>query len=214
MNESDVAVAVVVVAAGSGSRFGGPKQLELLGAERVVDRSVRVAATDGRAVIVVVPPGRADLVAEFEAAGHRAVPGCATRSGSVRAGLAAVPDDVDVVVVHDAARPLATPDLYEAVIAAVCRGADGAVPVVAVTDTIRRVDGGHVDRSTLRAVQTPQAFRAETLRRAHAAGGEATDDATLVASVGGSIVLVEGEGRNLKITTPDDLVVARALAAT
>lgn len=207
-------VAVVVVAAGSGTRFGGPKQLEVLGTERVVDRSVRIAAGGGRTVVVVVPPGRDDLVAGFEAQGHRAVPGCATRSGSVRAGLAAVPFGVDVVVVHDAARPLATPALYDAVVDAVRHGADGAVPVVAVTDTIRRVDGGQVDRSVLRAVQTPQAFRAEVLRRAHADAAEATDDATLVESVGGRVVLVDGEARNLKITTPDDMVVARALVAT
>ncbi|MEQ8719489.1 MAG: IspD/TarI family cytidylyltransferase [Acidimicrobiales bacterium] len=207
-------VAVVVVAAGSGTRFGGPKQLEILGDERVVDRSVRVAAADGRSVVVVVPAGREDLAAEFVARGHDAVTGEATRSGSVRAGLAAVGAGVEIIVVHDAARPLATEALFCAVTDAVVAGADGAIPVIPVTDTIRHVDGHAVDRATLRAVQTPQAFRADMLRAAHAAGGEATDDASLVESVGGVVVVVDGETRNIKITTPDDLAVVRTMASS
>lgn len=207
-------VAVVVVAAGAGARFGGPKQLEALGDERVVDRSVRVAAADGRSVVVVVPAGRDELAAEFVSRGHDAVTGAATRSGSVRAGLAAVSAGVEIVVVHDAARPLATEALFGAVVDAVVAGADGAIPVIPVTDTIRHVDGHAVDRATLRAVQTPQAFRADMLRAAHAAGGEATDDAALVESVGGVVVLVDGETRNIKITTPDDLAVVRTMASS
>ena len=139
--------------------------------------------------------------------------GGTTRSESVRAGLAATPDDADVIVVHDAARPLATGALFSAVTTAVVGGADGAVPVVAVTDTIRRTDSGTLDRSRLRAVQTPQAFRADVLRRAHLGGAEATDDAALVDAVGGKIRLVEGERGNLKITEPGDLAVAEALLA-
>lgn len=139
--------------------------------------------------------------------------GGATRSESVRAGIAATPDDADVIIVHDAARPLAGSALFAAVTAAVVEGADGAVPAIAVTDTIRHTDDGSLDRSRLRAVQTPQAFRADLLRRAHAAGGEATDDATLVEAAGGKVQLVEGEPDNLKITTPGDLHVAEALLA-
>jgi 2-C-methyl-D-erythritol 4-phosphate cytidylyltransferase len=132
----------------------------------------------------------------------------------VRNGLAAVPADAAIVCVHDAARPLATPELYARVIAAVAAGADGAIPGVPVTDTIKLVDelvdgGGTVvgtpDRARLVAVQTPQAFRAEMLRAAHAAGGEGTDDAALVEAEGGRVVVVPGEVENLKVTTPSDL---------
>ena len=192
----------IVVAGGTGERFGRPKQYESLGDERVVDRSARIArsATDG--VVLVVPPG--DVARE----GGRA--GGATRSASVRSGLAAVPHDVDIVCVHDAARPLATVDLYRRVIGAVAAGADAAVPGVPVADTIKVIDpDGRVvatpDRATLRAVQTPQAFRADALRRAHEDAGEATDDAALIEALGGSVVVVEGEPHNRKITTPDDL---------
>ena len=139
--------------------------------------------------------------------------GGSTRSESVRAGIAEVPEDADVIVVHDAARPLAGGALFTAVTAAVVAGADGAVPAVAVTDTIRHTGNGPLDRSQLRAVQTPQAFRAGILRRAHAAGAEATDDATLVEAAGGTVRLVDGEPDNLKITKPGDLHVAEALLA-
>ena len=150
----------------------------------------------------------------------------------MRRGLAAVPADATVVVVHDAARPLASPDLFVAVIAAVTDGgADGAVPGVPPSDTIKAVDeSGRVtdtlDRATLVAVQTPQAFRADVLRRAHdeaAAGATAsasagasagaTDDAMLVEALGGTVQVVPGEPGNLKITDPDDLGVAERLLA-
>ena len=116
--------------------------------------------------------------------------------------------------VHDAARPLASPDLYARVIAAVRAGADGAIPGLAVTDTIKVVDDDGVvvdtpDRASLVAVQTPQAFRAATLRAAHGSGGEATDDAALVEAFGGRVVVVAGEPANRKITTPADLDWAR-----
>jgi len=113
------------------------------------------------------------------------------------------------VIVHDAARPLATPDLFAAVVAAVRAGADAAIPCLPVVDTLKRVRGGRVlatvDRAELRTVQTPQAFRAEVLRRAHGGGPEATDDAALVEAIGGSVVAIEGEPRNRKITDATDL---------
>ena len=200
----------IVVGAGGGARFGGPKQYELLGSERVIDRSRRVAAecTDG--VVVVVPPADAE--------GEAAVAGGASRSESVRAGLACVPAAADVVCVHDAARPLAAPALYRAVIRAVLAGADGAVPGVAVSDTIKVVDAdGFVvttpDRATLVAVQTPQAFRASVLRAAHAGEPHGSDDAVLVEDAGGKVAVVPGEQLNLKITVAADLERARALVA-
>jgi 2-C-methyl-D-erythritol 4-phosphate cytidylyltransferase len=200
----------IVVAAGSGDRFGGPKQYEALGDRRVLDWSLTTAREVCDGIVLVVPPERSadeepvDLV----------VPGGTTRSASVRAGLAAVPTDVEVIVVHDAARPLASIELWHRVVAAVVSGADAAVPGVAVADTLRRIGGGVVDRSDLVAAQTPQAFRADGLRQAHAGEPEATDDAGPVESLGGRVVLVDGEPNNLKITTASDLLVAAALAAS
>ncbi len=208
-----LSVWTVIVAAGSGTRFGGAKQyLELAGA-RVVDRSVAVAAQVSDGVVVVVPAD--DVSAESaRLAATTVVAGGASRAASVRNGLAAVPYDAAIVCVHDAARPLAGADVYQRVIDEVRSGAAGAVPVVPVTDTIRRVDGGVVDRSTLQAVQTPQAFRAELLRAAHADAADATDDASLVEAAGYSVVAVEGHSRNIKITHPDDLAAAEAWLAT
>ena len=210
----------MVVAAGSATRFGRPKQFEPLGGRRVVDWSLAAARPACDGVVLVVPPGWKDE------AGHRAgvpaadasVEGAPTRSGSVRRGLAAVPDEADVVVVHDAARPLATPRLYAAAVQAVLSGADGAVCAVPVGDTVTRVEGATVvetvDRSGLWAVQTPQAFRAPALRLAHEGEPEATDDSSLVQAGGGRVVVVAGDIRNLKLTRGEDLAVAEALLVT
>jgi len=124
-----------------------------------------------------------------------------------------VPEDCDIVVVHDGALPLASSELFEAVIEEVLAGADAAIPGLAVTDTIKQIDDegcviGTLDRDDLVAVQTPQAFRAKVLRRAHQDEPDATDDAALVESVGGIVVVVPGEQTNLKITTRHDLSVA------
>jgi 2-C-methyl-D-erythritol 4-phosphate cytidylyltransferase len=143
------------------------------------------------------------------------VEGGSSRSASVRAGLGCVPPDAAVVVVHDAARPLAEPELWSRVIDAVRAGADGAVPAVAVTDTVKLVEPGGMlttlDRSRLVAVQTPQAFTAAALRSAHAGEEDATDDAALVEGHGGRVVVVDGAATNIKVTTPADLTVAAAL---
>lgn len=211
-----VSVWCVIVAAGSGRRFGGAKQVEELHGRRVVDWSIATAHAACDGVVVVGPPdGLAELEAGFPCTAGgvpTVVAGGATRAASVRAGLAAVPGSATIVLVHDGARPLADLALFGRVIAAVRAGADAVVPVVPVVDTIRSLDGGVVDRSRLVAVQTPQGFRAEVLRAAHRGGGEATDDATLVEAIGGKVELVDGDRRNLKITEADDLVIARALA--
>ncbi len=208
------------MAAGSGRRFGRPKQFEVLGDRRVLDWSVATASAMVDGVVVVVPAGSDSVdVTEAMAAGvagaDEVVEGGPTRSASVRAGLAAVPDEAEVVVVHDAARPLATRDLFASVVEAVRAGADGAVPGVPVTDTIKRISGDVVvatlDRDELVAVQTPQAFRPAVLRAAHAEGGEATDDASLVEAAGGRVVVVPGEPANRKVTTPSDLTELREL---
>jgi 2-C-methyl-D-erythritol 4-phosphate cytidylyltransferase len=202
----------IVVAAGSGSRFGTdtPKQFRDLGGRRMLDWSLAAAATTCDGVVAVLPADRLE---------PGAVAGGASRSDSVRAGLAAVPDDAEVIVVHDAVRPLAGPDLFDRVVAAVRAGADGAVPGIPVADTIKQVDPDGVrvietlERATLRAVQTPQAFAAPVLRRAHARGEEATDDAALVEALGGTVVVVEGDATNLKITRPEDFAVAESILA-
>ena len=198
----------IVVAGGSGERFGQRKQYLALAGERVLDWALRSAREAADGVVLVVPPELAD---DPEPGATLVVAGGATRSGSVRAGLAAVPADVDVVLVHDAARPVPVPGVWERVCAAVAAGADAAVPAVPVADTLRAVDGGTVDRSRLVAVQTPQGFRAEILRAAHSGDPEGTDDASLVEVAGGRVVVVDGDPANIKITTPIDLSLAELL---
>ena len=176
----------VVVAAGSASRFGAPKQFASLGGRRVIDRSVARAAAHSSGVVVVLP---ADVDLGYDEVAttpvHR-VAGGATRSESVRNGLAVVPDSVAIVLVHDGARPLASDSVFRGVIAAVADGADAAVPAVPVVDSIRPRAQGALDRSPLVAVQTPQGFAADRLRSAHASGADASDDATLDAKRGGT----------------------------
>ena len=133
----------VIVAAGSGDRFGGPKQYESLGGRRVLDWSLGLAREACDGVVLVVP--RADA-SDFEPGADVTVAGGPTRSQSVRAGLAALPPEVDLVLVHDAARPLASLDLWDRVITALENGAEAVVPAVPVVDTLRRRGGGTVDR--------------------------------------------------------------------
>jgi len=197
----------IVVAAGSGDRFGGPKQYEPLGALRVLDWSLATAREVSDGVVLVVHPERA---ADPEPDADVVVPGGLTRSASVRAGLAAVPADVEMILVHDAARPRGSASLWRRVLEGVRVGADAVVPAVPVVDTLREVGGGTVDRSRFLAVQTPQGFRAEVLRRAHESEADGTDDAALVEAIGGKVLIVDGEAGNAKITTPYDLVAMRA----
>jgi 2-C-methyl-D-erythritol 4-phosphate cytidylyltransferase len=204
------AVWTIVVAAGTGTRFGGAKQFAALGGRRVVDWSLDVADAVSEGVVLVVPPDRPLSAA--------VVAGGATRAESVRRGLLAVPADAEIVVVHDAARPFADRSLFDAVVAAVRHGADGAVPATPVSDTIKQIDdAGFViatpARASLVAVQTPQAFRAAILRRAHRGEPEGTDDASLVEAIGGRVMTVPGDPDNRKLTVPDDLDWARARVA-
>ena len=201
----------VVVAAGSGSRFGGAKQFADLAGRPVAGWAVDAARRACDGVVLVLPPACRESVDGAD----RVATGGATRAASVRAGLGQLPDGVTTVVVHDAARPLASADLFRRVLDAVAEGADAAIPGVPVSDTVKRVEAGTVvetlDRDSLVAVQTPQAFRLEALRRAHAAGGDATDDAALVEATGGRVVVVPGEPANIKLTDGTDLTIARAL---
>lgn len=199
----------IVVAAGSGTRFGSPKQFSLINERRIVDWAVETARISSDGVVIVLPTEQAQR--------EGGVAGGATRSASVRCGLAAVPADATIICVHDAARPFASEFLFDEVIDAVCAGADGAVPGLPVIDTIKFIDSTNIvtstpDRRQLVAVQTPQAFRAKQLRQAHENNPEGTDDSTLVEARGGKIVVITGDPLNRKITTPEDLNWARAIS--
>ena len=204
----------IVVAAGDATRFGAAKLFARLGGVTVLDRAVGSAREVCAGVVVVL---RADDEWTAPAGVERTVGG-ATRSESVRAGLALVPDDATVIVVHDAARPLATRALWAAVLAAVRDGADAAIPALPLTDTVKRVKEGRVvetvPREDLYGVQTPQAFAAAALRAAHAQRDDASDDAALIEANGGRVVVVPGETRNLKLTVFADLELAQALLDT
>jgi 2-C-methyl-D-erythritol 4-phosphate cytidylyltransferase len=205
-----VSVWTIVVAAGSGERFGAAKQFEPLAGSTVLEWSLVPALAVSDGVIAVLPDG-----ASWDPPpGVTIVGGGATRSDSVRCGLAVVPVRAEIVVVHDAARPLASADLFRSVVAVVRAGADAAIPGVAVADTVKRVRGAEVvetvSRDELIAVQTPQAFRASALRAAHETGAEATDDAALVERIGGRVIVVPGEPANSKITNPAALELMRS----
>ena len=202
----------VVVAGGAGTRFGGAKQFALLGGRPVVEWSVAACREALGHVVLVLPEGMTDRSYGADIV----VAGGGSRSASVRNGLAAVPADARVVVVHDAARPFASPRLFSAVVEALDPPeVAGAVCGLPVADTLKRVgrplgaSGAPVvetlDREALVSVQTPQAFAAEVLRLAHAGEGEATDDAALVEATGATVQVVLGDPRNLKVTDPGDL---------
>lgn len=219
-------VAVIVVAAGSGTRLGAAAPKAFVGLD---DRSILRHALQGvfdacsAQVVVVAPRGReGDALTEaMDAAGDRrdlvdVVTGGETRQASVATGLAALWGDVDIVLVHDAARALTPPAVFSRVIAAVAAGATGVLPVLPVVDTIKRVAGAAVvegvDRAELASAQTPQGFRRDVLEAAYAAAtAEYTDDAALVAATGHPITTVAGDPSAFKITTAADLDRARAM---
>lgn len=219
----------IVLAAGSGDRLGAdrPKALVALAGTSLLSRSVRsaLAARSVARVVAVVPPG-AEQAAAADLSTIDAVTvvaGGETRAASTRCGLAGLTAGETLVVVHDAARPLASPELFDRVIAAVRSDAtaDGAIPVLPVVDTVKRVSSGLVvatePRDELALAQTPQAFRTERLRVAHDAAERAgvvvTDDARALELIGGRVVAVDGEATNRKITTADDLALAEAVLA-
>jgi 2-C-methyl-D-erythritol 4-phosphate cytidylyltransferase len=209
----------VVAAAGRGERLGAdlPKAFVRLGERPLLAESLeRLEGCDWiDAIVVVAPPGweePAILLAEELGCGKvvACVSGGATRTDSVRAGVAEVGDDALAVLVHDAARPLVDDGVVQRVLGALGEGWDGAVPGLPLADTVKRVRDGAivetVDRAGLFAVQTPQGFVAATLRAAVAdATAEATDCAALVESRGGRVTVVHGDPRLLKVTTRDDL---------
>ena len=214
-----MSVWAVLAAAGKGERLGidRPKAFAKLGGRAVIEHALE--RLDGsewiEGIVVAAPPGweepcilAAEEVAATKVAGT--VTGGETRTESVRRALAEVPNAAAVVLVHDAARPLITDTVIERVVTGLQDGWDAAVPALPVPDTVKRVDGEMVvetiERGSLAAAQTPQAFVGDALRRALASGGEASDCAALVEAAGGRVRVVEGDRRLRQITD------ARALA--
>lgn len=216
----------VIPAAGRGARLGHPKIAKALvpiaGVPMIVWSLRTLAKVPGvEGAAIAAPPGGEEEVrtAAADASLETAVvPGGETRQASVAAALAAVPEETETLIVHDAARPLASPELFERVIDALS-GGQGVVCAVPVSDTLKRVGDGRVissvDREGLWRAQTPQAFRPGALREASARAARegflGTDDAILLERLGIEVVVVPGDERNFKITTPDDLVAAESI---
>lgn len=209
----------LIVAAGSGQRLGAdlPKALVPVGGRPMYEWSLAACLAAGRIdrVVIAVPPGSAG---DFRGVEAELVDGGDSRSKSVAAGLESVTGDL--VLVHDAARPLVTPGLIDAAVEALENdpSADAVIAAAPVTDTIKRVgEDGEVeetlDRSALRSVQTPQVFRTEALRRAIAEGDvdNATDDAFLIESAGGRVTVLAAPATNIKVTVPADIELASLL---
>ena len=217
-------VGVVVPAAGVGSRLGpgAPKALrELAGEPLLVHaiRRLRACPSVGPVVVAAPPTDVAAVVALLSPYDVAVVPGGRERQDSVAAGLAALPADVDLVLVHDAARALVPVAVVEAVVAALRGGAQAVVPVLPVADTVKRVDVdgvvlATVPRTDLRVAQTPQGFVRTILEAAHrAAPVGMTDDAGLVEATGVTVTTVPGSEDAFKVTRPFDLLVAQAVLA-
>ena len=216
--------AVIIVAGGSGRRMGEglPKQFRFLGNLPVLARTIGLFADalPGAEIVVVLPEGHIsfwkDLAARFDVTGHRVVAGGAERFDSVRCGLKALTGDPELIAVQDGVRPLGSVEMIRRVAEAAARQG-AAIPVVEPVDSFRETDSAGnshpVDRSRLRIVQTPQVFRADVLRNAYAAEyrPEFTDDASVVEVAGHPVCLVPGERGNIKLTAPEDFIVAEAL---
>ncbi len=201
----------IILAAGSASRFGSLKQFATLAGVRLVDRAIAAASSACDSVVVVLPA----CSAEVRMPVATTVIGGATRVDSSRCGLAVVPADADIVVVHDAAHPLASKSLFDAVIGEVRRGAAAAVPGLPLLEVLKRVEERRVveshPKNGLFVVQTPQAFRAEVLRAAHAHAPQAVEDSMLVEALGEPVAVVPGDPANVHVATPRDLEVATRL---
>ena len=224
MSEGEVRAAAIVLAAGAGRRIGAerPKAFLPIGDRPMLAVAAAAAAASPliEAIVVTAPAGFEDdarACLEGLPIPSEVVTGGSSRQGSVRAALGALGEGIGIVVVHVAARPFAPPDLFTEVVRAVIGGADGAIPAEPVTDTVKRIVGGHVigtvPRDDLAMAQTPQAFRLAALRAAHdraaAAGTDVTDDAALLES-DALVVAVAGDPMNVKITTLLDLARAEA----
>jgi len=213
--------AAIIAAAGSGERFGAtlPKALISLGNRTLIEHAVAALAPIASEIVICAPAGYEKQIQELVGNEITVVTGGTTRAQSVRAGIAALTGNNKYVLVHDAARALATTKLAERVLVALENGASAVIPGLELIDTVKSVDvNGHVtatpDRTTLRRVQTPQGFDLEILKKAHASGAEATDDGALVEAIGEKVLIIKGEEQALKITTPSDLATAISMLGT
>jgi len=208
-------IAAIIAAAGSGERFGAsiPKALIQLGDRTLIEHAVSSISSVADQIIVTAPSGYEKEIQKLVGDGVTVVTGGATRSESVRIGLSKVLCDAEYVLIHDAARALASPDLAKRVVDALKNGDVAVIPGLAQTDTVKVVDQNGIvtstpDRTSMRRVQTPQGFTYGLINQAHAQAGEATDDAALVESLGKPVRVIEGEERAIKITTPADMATA------
>ncbi|MDO5395719.1 MAG: 2-C-methyl-D-erythritol 4-phosphate cytidylyltransferase [Bacteroidales bacterium] len=214
---------IIVVAAGSGHRFGGdvPKQFRLLAGRPMLMHTIdafRTALPDASIVVALSPDMKAywaSLCSEYKFASPPVAEGGGTRCESVYKALSALPSDINIILVHDGGRPIVSPELIHRVVAA-ATVSKAAVPAIPVTDSMRRADTGKaVDRSIFRAVQTPQGFDAHILRNAYSAINCAdpmlTDDASVVERSGVQVTMVDGDAHNIKVTLPGDIALAETL---
>ncbi len=208
--------AAIIAGAGSGHRLGAdlPKALVKLLDKTLVEHAVAALAPVAELIIVTAPAGFEDKFRELLGDQVTVITGGVLRSDSIRIALEKIPSNYEYVLVHDAARAIASTDLAKNIIAELAKGEQAVIPALEVVDTIKEVDtSGYVrstpDRSTLRAVQTPQGFVKSVLAHAHSSAEDATDDAALVEAIGIKVKVIAGEERALKITTKSDL--ARAV---
>lgn len=218
-------VGIIIVAGGSGKRMGGslPKQFALIGGKPILVRTINALheALPASRIVVVLPAEQIDFwrnySSRFEVAKHSVVEGGAERFHSVRNGIEALSDAVDLIAIHDGVRPFASKAMIQRAVECAAKSGS-AIPVVEAIDSFRQIDdnGSHIiSRSSLRAVQTPQIFAAPIVRAAYDTEfrSDFTDDASVVEYSGEKITLCDGERTNIKITTPADLVIAEAIAA-
>ena len=208
-------VALLIPAAGSGERFGAPipKALVQLNGRTLIEHAVLNLGLIATQIIVAAPVGFEDKFRELLGDAVTVVTGGSTRTKSVKIALESIAQDIEYVLVHDAARPLASSELGQRVIDALEAGDVAVIPALSVADTIKEVDVANYvvstpNRERLRAVQTPQGFARETLIKAHMQNIEATDDGALVEAMRGKVKIIEGENQALKITNPEDLASA------
>lgn len=214
-------IAVIIPAAGSGERLGIgiPKALAEISGETLIEHALANIRDIAEVVVIAAPAGfEGEFRKVLSDPSVIIVAGGALRSQSVANALRVLPDQINYVLIHDAARPFAPKELAERVLTELRAGEKAVVPALDVVDTIKVIDStGYVvatpDRATLRAIQTPQGFAIDVIKQAHAAGGDATDDAALVAELGVAVKVIPGSPRARKITTVDDLTWARELVS-